>query len=378
MLILACVLIASAFLFGTTILISGFEHSLNSGLERLGADIIVIPTGSETGVETALLMGKPTDAWMPADVISNVAAVPGVGQVSGQMYLKSLYNAPCCSVSEMFLVAIDPETDFSIKPWLENNLMRSLQPGEVIGGSYIFVPEGEPLKLYGCELSLVGNLEATGTGIDNSMFMTLDTARLISEASITAAISPLQIPDDSISAVMVKTSSGSDRHKVCLDIRMMVPGVTALESPGLFGTFRRQFTSLLWGTTTISLVFWSMIILLIAIIMAMSVNERRRDIAVLFALGATRTFMTGTLIIEAGILTISGAVAGILAAWTLLSLFSGYIINALGIPLLLPALPSVLATSALVLLLMTTSVALAVIMPVISSLRREPALAVRA
>ena len=148
-LILACVLIASAFLFGTTTLISGFERSLNSGLERLGADIIVIPAGSETGVETALLMGKPTDTWMPADVVSNVASVPGIGEVSGQMYLKSLYNAPCCSVSEMFLVAIDPETDFSIRPWLESRLKRSLEPGEVIGGSYIFVPEGEPLKLYG-------------------------------------------------------------------------------------------------------------------------------------------------------------------------------------------------------------------------------------
>ena len=42
------VLCLSAFLFSTTLLIKGAENSLNVGLNRLGADILVVPNGAES------------------------------------------------------------------------------------------------------------------------------------------------------------------------------------------------------------------------------------------------------------------------------------------------------------------------------------------
>ena len=133
----------AGFLLATTLIIKGAEYSLDSGLKRLGADILVVPAGAENKVETALLMGKPTNIWMPLDNLQSIAAVPGVQAVSPQIYLSSLYGAACCSVSEMFMVVYDPATDFTVTPWLQKNLGRSLAKGEVIGGSYIFVPAGE-------------------------------------------------------------------------------------------------------------------------------------------------------------------------------------------------------------------------------------------
>ena len=59
-----CVMGVAGFLVATTLIIKGAENSLNVGIERLGADIIVVPEGAETRVETALLMGKPTKVWM--------------------------------------------------------------------------------------------------------------------------------------------------------------------------------------------------------------------------------------------------------------------------------------------------------------------------
>ena len=38
----------AGFLLATTLIIAGAQYSLDSGLKRLGADILVVPAGAET------------------------------------------------------------------------------------------------------------------------------------------------------------------------------------------------------------------------------------------------------------------------------------------------------------------------------------------
>ncbi len=90
--ILLAVMGVAGFLLGTTIIIEGARHSLDSGLERLGADILVVPEGTEVKIESALLMGKPVDAWMPRENLGFIAQIPGVEAVSPQIYLKSMLS----------------------------------------------------------------------------------------------------------------------------------------------------------------------------------------------------------------------------------------------------------------------------------------------
>ena len=97
--ILLAVMGVAGFLLATALLITGVQYSLDSGLKRLGADILVVPAGAETKVETALLMGKPTEVWMPKENVQKVAAIPGVETVSPQIFLASMFDSPCCSVS---------------------------------------------------------------------------------------------------------------------------------------------------------------------------------------------------------------------------------------------------------------------------------------
>ncbi|HOG45344.1 MAG TPA: DUF4418 family protein [Anaerolineae bacterium] len=110
------------------LLVQGAEGSLQLARERLGADIIVVPEGTLARVESALVVGVPTRVWMPRDDLARIAAIPGVAAVSPQPYLSSLFGASCCSVSEMFLVAYDPDSDFSLRPWLQRNLSAGLGP----------------------------------------------------------------------------------------------------------------------------------------------------------------------------------------------------------------------------------------------------------
>ena len=368
----------AGFLLTSTLIIAGARYSLDSGLKRLGADILVVPAGAEIKVETALLMGKPTDVWMPRTNLQSVAVIPGVAKVSPQVYLSSLYGAPCCSVSEMFIVVYDPITDFTVTPWLEKNLGRSLAKGEVIGGTYIFVPQDEPyIKLYGYPLTLEGNLDPTGTGIDQTLFMTLETAQAMSLSSQTTAVQPLNFDTEEISAIMVKVSPGEDVHRVALRIYQDTRDMVAIESPNLFGAFRNQMNGLLWGFFAITLIVWAIAMVLIGLIYSMAVNERRREMAVLRAIGATRTFILRSVLWEAALLGLSGAITGIAVASFGIYLFRNMIAGSLKMPFLFPSLPSFIGLFTAGTLLAIVTVIIAALIPAFRISRQELAIAMR-
>lgn len=376
--IFLCVMGVAGFLVTTTLIIRGAEHSLNVGIERLGADIIVVPEGAETKVETALLMGKPTNVWMPESKMAEIAKVPGVQTVSPQVYLKSLYGAACCSVWEMFMVVYDPQTDFTIKPWLEKQLGRALAQGEVVGGSNILVPPGERfITLYGYNLTLKSNIEATGTGIDQTLFMTMETARAMAASSVTTAENTLEIQPNQISAVMIKVTPGADTHKVALQILLDVLGVVPLESPNLFGEFRHQMTGLLWGFVMIMIIFWILSAILIGLVFSMAANERRREIAVVRALGGTRFFVFRTILSEAALLALGGALVGILLAAFGVYLFRDFITGSLGMPFLFPDLPSFLILVGAGAGFALGTVTLSALLPALRASRHQPAIAMR-
>lgn len=373
-----CVMGVAGFLVSTTLIIRGAEHSLNVGIQRLGADIVVVPEGAQAKVETALLMGKPTDVWMPKQKLDDIARVQNVGAVSPQIYLKSLYGAACCAVWEMFLVVYDPETDFTIRPWLERELGRGLRKGEVIGGSHIFVPPGEKyIRLYGYDLTLKGNLGATGTGLDQTLFFTQETAQDMARASLTSAEVPLKLLPDSISAVMVKVVPGADRHKVALTVLQDVLGVVPMESPSLFGEFRKQMTGLLWGFVAILSVFWVLAAVLIGLVFSMAANERSREIAVLRALGATPLFVFRAVLSEAMLVSLGAGLLGVILAAFSVYLFQDFITSSLGMPFLFPGLTSFLLLVAGGVAFALATVTLAAFFPALRVSRQEAAIAMR-
>ncbi|MFO7696144.1 MAG: hypothetical protein R6X16_03190, partial [Anaerolineae bacterium] len=226
-----CALVVAAFALFSTLLLGGAATSLELAAERLGADIVVVPEGAQTDMEGALLMGVPAHFWMPEEHVEKLAAIPGVAAVSPQIYLATLVGADCCSVSEMFMVAYDPATDFTVRPWLDREVPEGLALNEVIGGDYIFATEeNEGILVYGSTVTLKGNIEATGTGLDQSLFFTLDTAHELARASETEAIAPLVIPPGQVSAVLLRTEQGSNVEDIAVEIYRTIPGVFPIQS----------------------------------------------------------------------------------------------------------------------------------------------------
>ncbi|MHB1341811.1 MAG: ABC transporter permease [Coriobacteriia bacterium] len=377
MVFLSALLVAGLVLVASLVL-QGTSDSLRLTQGRLGADILVVPQDSEASVESALLMGTPTRVWMPADTVDKVRAVPGVEIASPQMYLASLAGASCCTVSSMFIVAFEPETDFTVQPWLEEQLGGPLALGEAVGGAFVSVPEDEDgLKIYGYPLTLAANLEPTGGNLDQSMFLTFETARHVAGMSLTKAVQPLDIPHDSVSSVLVKVEEGADSNTVAGAILSGVPGVSVVMSLEMFDAFRTQITTVRGGLVLLLTLTIALSLMLIAVAYSMATHERRREIGVWRALGATHAHVVLSLVTQAAILAAAGGTIGVALSALAAYLFHDYIVDRLGVPFLFPSVPSLLSHLLVGLAVAVLTAILASLVPAIRVSNQDPATAMR-
>jgi putative ABC transport system permease protein len=275
-------------------------------------------------------------------------------------------------------VAYDPQTDFTLKPWLEQDLEDGLELGEAVGGAFVYVPaDPGTILVYGYEIDLKRNLEATGTGLDQSMFFTFETANEISRLSAMQAERELSIPGDDISAVMVKVSQGADAHQVAQQIQHTLPQVTAVESTNLFHSQRVEINALLQSILVLLGVAWLLAIALIGMVYSLAVNERRQEIGVLRALGFKRRFVAQSLLTEGLILALAGGIAGIGLFFLSVYLFRSLIIQLVGVPFLIPSAQSFIFLVVGALVLALASVTLGALIPTMRISLMDPAEAMR-
>lgn len=373
-----CAALMAGFAVSAILVVGGAEDSLELARERLGADILVVPQGAEARVRDALLMGVPVHSWMPASSVTEIAAIPGVAAASPQLYLATLVGASCCAVPEMLLIAYDPATDFTLRPWLQDHLEEGLSLGQAIGGAFVFLPPGQDnILVYGYEVDLRGNLEPTGTGLDRSMFFTFETAREIAHLSYTQAVKPLEIPPDSVSAVLVRVDEEADLHAVAQEIAHRLPAVTPLESTNLFQTQQAQIRGLLRSVGMLTSIVWVLSVGLVAVLFSIAINERRRQIGVLRALGATRFTVLRAVLSEGALLAIGGGTIGVAVSALTVYLFRSLIMRLMAAPFLFPSLPHLLALVLQVLGMTLTSVILAAMLPALRTSLADPAIAMR-
>lgn len=378
-LIAACITAISGFLLITTLLAKGQQHSLNVGLERLGADIIVVPAEKRFEAAAAFLLGKPvSNCWMPEENLAKVSKLEGVARVSPQLYLQSLTGAACCAAWELFIIAVDPETDFTVQPWLKEKLNKPLGLRDVVGGQFVFVPEETNVfMLYGTDLDMIANLEPTGTGLDQTAFISFETAQFMARESITIAMMPLEIPEGKISAIQVKVQPGYSLEDMASLIAQELPGVYAITSLGITRTVQHQTAGLFQALMVSMLIVWVVASLLIGLVFFMMFNERRREIGTLRALGASTHFILRMFLTESAMLALGGGVVGVIVATMFVRFFGQFLTLATKAPLLMPPLDSLLGF-VLACLAVALIVALpALVYPAIRASRIDPAEAMR-
>jgi putative ABC transport system permease protein len=233
------------------------------------------------------------------------------------------------------------------------------------------------LLVYGYGLDLKGSLEPTGTGLDQSMFFTFETAFEIARMSSDQAVKVLDIPPRTISSALIKVDEDVDPHQVAALISAQIQGVTPLETSTLFQGQREQLLSLLNSVVALLAITWVLTMALIAVVFSLAVNERRRYIGVMRALGARRTTVLQSLLLEAVLLALAGGVVGIAVASLAVYLFRSLIMGLMNTPFLFPAPLSLAGLGLGALVLALLGVTLAALIPALRISFQDPAISMR-
>jgi len=376
-LLLAIVAVVACTLFSATLFLRSINNALMIGTYRLGADILVVPASAEQAARTALLSGQPTQFLMPRSVLDKVRAVDGVKHATPQLFIKPT-SFTCCYNVDAFLIAFDPDTDFTVKPWLEKNLKKNLAVNEIITGREIPVIVGDSIPFFGTVFRIAGTMEATGMDFfDRAVFMSIDAAYRMAENSKAKALQKIEIGRDQISTVLVQVNDDMTPDRVAIRIEHDIDDVKAMVSDTVISTVRKQLAGLMKAIFAISIILWLIVLLIMAFAFTMIVNERRREIGLLRAVGANRSHIASILLSEAAILSTAGGAIGVLLGFGGILAFKDLILHHLRLPYLFPSMDELVLLCLGAILLSLITGLLAALLPVASILKREPYEAIR-
>jgi putative ABC transport system permease protein len=191
------------------------------------------------------------------------------------------------------------------------------------------------------------------------------------------AVKPLVLPQGVASAVLVRVNDAAEATNISYRIVDQVPGTRVLTSSALVTTVSDQLAGITRILDLSALVATLVSLPLIALISLMVANERRREIGVLRALGATRSLIFRLILGESVIIAAIGGIIGIGASWIILVLFQSYISVMTRIPLSIPSVSSLASISVLTFVVTVAVGGLAALYPAVRSALMEPYEAIR-
>ncbi|MBQ6174104.1 MAG: ABC transporter permease [Clostridia bacterium] len=335
-------------LFAGSVIVMSLNSGLGSLENRLGADLIVVPATARGKVdpEKIWLQGTTGYYYMSASKLEEIRGMQGVAQASAQVYLASL-RADCCSMP-IQVIGFDPETDFTIRPWIGERLKADLGPLEVVVGSRVSAGVNETIRIYGESCLVIARLAPTGTGLDTAVYCTMDTMAALLQAARDLN-HELKIDGDParvVSAIYVKAVPGeADRLETAIR-QTRNPKVTVIRARTVTSDVERSLGGVAHTITVLIVCVWILALILLTAAFLLLGGERRREFAALRALGMSRGGLAGIALKEALLVSLFGGLIGIGLALLFLLPFSGLIESALGLPFLQPGWQTMLILAA--------------------------------
>ena len=329
--------VVSFVLFGGTILSLSLHNGLQNMKDRLGADIMIVPVENEADFEAVLIKGEPSCFYFSKSLEQKAAALEGVELCSSQFFLTSL-DAECCD-SRVQLIGFDPDTDFSVQPWISQVFDGKLSEGAVIIGNDISLEAGENIKLFGTEYEVAAKLDATGTGLDQAVYATNSTIRAMYADAESKGQRFLEDanPNESISTILVRVSEGYSRKELIKNIRKELGGVKIVESQNMISSAASNMKSIALFIYIFAGLFLLIALSTLALVFAVIANERKKEFGILRILGATKKKLSDIILLESIFISAAGGMAGILIASLIIFPLNVFIGDNLGIPYLLPS-----------------------------------------
>ena len=283
----------------------GYKRALGTELDRMGLQMMLVPLGCPYDAAARVLKGKTLENSLPESALNEVRRDPAVA-VAAPLLMAALPR-PDEGRADMW-VGLD-EAALALKPWWRANagekwfsgpdsVILGFDAGEVemrSPGDFFFSPET------GQRLRVAGVLERSGTSDDSLFFVPLSTAQRMfnQDGRLTAIAIRLRDP-----GLLREASQRLQR----------IPGAQVVTLTEMMGTFLNLVGAVRTLLLAIALVAVAVSVLGVFNTLLAAVVERTNELAVLRAVGASRSQIVGLITTEALLLTGGGSVAGIILA----------------------------------------------------------------
>jgi putative ABC transport system permease protein len=368
-LVLAVAMLVSLLVFAL-LFNRAIQEDIREASRKLGADIVVVPAEAVDLAEEFILESNEKTFYMDESVYESLKDLPEVEQATYHIYLNTLESG-CCSIVAGQVVAIDPKTDFVIKPWLDTT--EGLKAGEIYIGSYVHEYLGliNTATLFGKNIKVVGHLAETGTGLDHGLFMRKEDLDSISTEATG------QRKPNEISIVFLKLKEGVDLDAAMTKIRSVNPQVGMMTRGSIGKDIRATLRDIIRIFAITIMIASSLAILLAWSTFTAITNERRREVGILRAIGASRSHIIRMFVTEAAIISMLGGVIGAVAGHLLLNILARdfTLMSRLGhLPVTSPAS---LLLSLVAIIIGAGACLIGAIIPIYRLARQEPLLALK-
>lgn len=335
-LLIAAVAISSAIAFAGAVMMRSISASMEVGLSRLGADLMVVPRSALTNITVALLTVEPTDQTMPADAIDE-ARVAGIARASAQRIFRTGHSGLGGHGDLVDLIGFDPATDFTVQPWIAERLDRPMASDDVLVGAARDLPLGSELVLFGKPFRVYGKLARTGSGThERGVFMASSSLIALAPAvrQHTGATPPMLDPAN-VTGFLIEVAPGKTELQVRFALLSKLPDAKVIAGGSLLTGIRQGLVALLGGMLGLVALLSTSTAVMVIVLFSAVVAERRRELGLLKAIGARRSQIVGLMMAEAVVATAGGGALGVLLGVLLLRLFERALVHhvtQMGIP----------------------------------------------
>ena len=323
----------AACVFGGFILVGAMRAELTLAERRLGADLVVYPTACLNQVEKKrlLMVGTPVGCHQPRSALARMSSNEDIAAVSYQLYV----SETLADGTTRWIVGFEPESDFALSPWIAEGEGSSLPRGSVLVGSAVPGADGQSLSVFGRERPIGAHLLATGSELDDAVFVSMDTLTdMMADARAAGEDIDVSLdPSTDYSAALVRASDSDAIESVTNWINLYVRKVSAVRAAEALSVAASRIRAHRGVAIGVLGVTWVVLLGALIIVQVSLMNERTQELAVWRSIGASRSIMSRVMLSESALLHAAGALAGVcLAAITLPFVGDGSLVEVLAAP----------------------------------------------
>ena len=299
------------------VMVLGVFQTVNQGLalsrERLGADAILIPRYSSAKGDDLLFTAIPENIYMPIETVEQAKDLKGIAAMTPQFYCQTLALGCCEPGEEVRIIGYDSQSDFILKPYLDEDSQSGIADGELIIGRNFEDDDlvGYNYMILGRVFRVVSMLQPTGTGMDSTFFMDLNTAQdMCLESEVLRENWTKRDPHDYISVIMIKFEDGVDPNEFVQQVEESGMEAKCL----LTGETISSLQSQLEVTMQVMFALWlaSLLIAVLSLVGRFNAlaKERKKEIGLLRAIGLKKGQVFALIIGETCTMALMGGLLG--------------------------------------------------------------------